>query len=151
MELNEYQNIIDFAMKNEIAAEAFYIEIAEKVSKPRLKEMFTAFSKEEKKHQDILNNLSESKNAGSYFTEDRDYGVSETVEKPEISDNMTLSDAYAIAMKNEENAMKLYQNLAQDCKSPEIRKVLEDLATMERDHKFKMETSYTDVSFPEVW
>ena len=56
-----------------------------------------------------------------------------------------------IAMKNEELAMKKYTALAENCDDPQLKKVFLDLASMERDHKFKMENSFVDVAYPEVW
>lgn len=151
MELNEYQDVIQYAINLEIEAEIFYNKIADKVTDPRLKEMFKAFAAEEEKHRQILTGLLENESAGNFFKATSDYGVSATVERPEITENMTLADAFAIAMKNEENAMKMYQKLANDCSDAAIKKIFQDLAVMEQGHKHKMETSYTEVAFPEAW
>lgn len=151
MELNEYTEVIQYAINLEIEAEIFYNKIAEKVTDSHLKEMFTEFAEEEGKHREILSHLMVNKKAGSYFKKSSDYGISKTVEKPEITENMTLADAFAIAMKNEENAMKMYQKLAKDCSNADMKKVFEDLAAMEKGHKYKMETSYTEVAYPEAW
>ena len=64
---------------------------------------------------------------------------------------MKPADAIALAMKNEEEAMELYTWLAQGCDDPEQRRVFEDLAAMERDHKFKMENAFVDIAYPEAW
>ena len=151
MELNEYRDVIQYAINLEIEAEIFYTKIADKVTDTQMKEMFKSFAAEEEKHRQILTALMENKTAGSFFKKSSDYGVSATVERPEITEKMTLSDAFAIAMKNEENAMKMYQKLANDCSDAAIKKVFEDLAVMEQGHKHKMETSYTEVAFPEAW
>jgi rubrerythrin len=54
-------------------------------------------------------------------------------------------------MKNEEIAMKKYQGLADDCQDPDLKSVFTSLASMEKDHKFKMENAFVDVAYPEVW
>ena len=77
--------------------------------------------------------------------------MSETIEMPEVNDNMDLKNAIGIAMKNEELAMKKYTTLADNCDDPQLKKVFLDLASMERDHKFKMENKFVDVAYPEVW
>ncbi|MBF0468462.1 MAG: rubrerythrin, partial [Desulfamplus sp.] len=46
---------------------------------------------------------------------------------------------------------KLYQYLAADSSSEDIKNIFEDLATMEQGHKFKMEQSYNDVAYAEEW
>jgi rubrerythrin len=146
-----YKEIIQYAMEREIEAETFYKEIADKVSKTFLKEMFSDFAAEENKHQQILKGVFENKEAEAHFKKSSDYGISETVVKPTVSDNMTLADVFAIAMKNEERAMKMYQCLAADSSSDISRRLFEELATMEQGHKFKMEQSYTDIAYSEVW
>ena len=88
--MNTYEEIINYAIGKEIEAETFYKEVAAKTQKAFLKEMFTAFAKEEKKHQEILNNVLKNKIIGSNFKASSDYGISKIVEKPEISEGMTL-------------------------------------------------------------
>ncbi len=151
MEINDYKEAINFAIDREIEAQNFYKEIANKVSKPELNEMFLSFAGEEKKHEMILKDILKKDDVDTYFHEDRDYGVAETVPAPDISQISTLKDAFALAMKNEEKAMKMYLAMAENCKTRQIKTVFEDLAAMERDHKFKMESSFTDVAFPEAW
>ena len=64
---------------------------------------------------------------------------------------MNLKDAIGLAMKNEEIAMQKYETLAANCDDPELQSVFNNLAAMERDHKFKMEQSFVKVAYPEVW
>ena len=68
-----------------------------------------------------------------------------------VPENMDLKDAIALAMKNEEIAMQKYENLAANCDDPELQGVFTSLASMEKDHKFKMEESFVKVAYPEVW
>ena len=146
-----YKDIIQYAIDREIEAEMFYKEMESKVSKPILKEMFANFAKEENKHQQILKEAFDNKEAELNFKPTADYGISETVAKPTISDEMTLADAFTIAMKNEERAMKMYSYLAADSSSESIKKLFQDLASMEQGHKLKMELCYTDVAYAETW
>jgi rubrerythrin len=77
--------------------------------------------------------------------------VAETVEAPALSMEMKPADAFALAMKKEEEAMKQYTEMADMCSEEDKKQVFLDLAAMERDHKMKMETAFTDIGFPEVW
>ena len=106
---------------------------------------------EEKKHRDILTKIYTSNTIERYFSETRDYKVAETVEEPALSMDMKPADAFALAMKKEEEAMKQYSEMADLCDDEEKRQVFLDLAAMERDHKLKMETAFTDIGYPEVW
>lgn len=114
--------------------------------------MFAGFSKEEATHEKILTALLEKgKIKTTTFNGTRDFKVSETVALPEVSVEMNLKDAISIAMKNEEIAMQKYENLAANCDDAELQSVFNSLASMERDHKYKMEDSFVKVAYPEVW
>ena len=151
MDINHYKQIISMAISNEIEAQEFYEKAAQKSKDPYLKSMFEEFVREEKKHADILKRILASDTIDRYFSETTDYKVAETVEAPAFSMDMKPADAIAIAMKKEEEAMKEYTKLAQDCPDPEPKRVFLDLAAMERDHKLKMEKAFVDVAYPEVW
>jgi len=151
MDLAEYKKIIEFAINNEIEAQQFYEDAAEKLADSFLKKMFADFAEEEKRHQRILEGIHSSHSIGQYFNETRDYMVAETVDKPGLSTDMRPAEAIALAMKNEEQAMKLYTDLADACSDSEKRKVFVDLAAMERGHKFRMEKAFVDIGYPEVW
>ena len=151
MILSEYKNIIKFAMENEIEAQKFYEEAAQKVANTQLKEMFADFAKEEKRHREILKQVYISNRMGDYFDEGRDYHIAEEVDLPELSTDMKPADAIALAMKKEEAAMVQYTARAERCPEPDKKKVFLDLAAMERGHKLKMENAFVDIGFPEVW
>lgn len=152
MDLIKYKKVIIDAIKGEIEAKNFYANVAEKIKKPSLQELFENFSKEEEKHEKMLTAiLNDDKIQTSVFNFDKDFKVSETIDMPEVTDDMDLKSAIGIAMKNEELAMKKYTLLAQNCEDIELKAVFLDLASMERNHKFKMEQNFVDVAYPEVW
>ncbi|PIE69764.1 MAG: hypothetical protein CSA21_00710 [Deltaproteobacteria bacterium] len=64
---------------------------------------------------------------------------------------MPLADIFALAMKNEEQAVLMYQKMAADASSPQMRELFENLANMEQGHKHLLEEAYTDVAYGEVW
>ena len=151
MNLSEYKEIIKQAIANEVEAKKFYEEAAKTLTDPYLKKLFTSLADEEKKHRDILTRIVASNTIDRYFSETRDYKVAETMEEPELSMDMQPADAFALAMKKEEAAMKQYTEMAGMCDDAEKRQVFLDLAAMERDHKLKMESAFLDVGYPEVW
>jgi len=151
MNLSEYKGIIKFAMENEVEAQRFYQDAAQKVENVQLKEMFSEFAQEEKRHREILKQIYISNRIGDYFDEDQDYRLAEKMDEPELSTDMKPADAIALAMKKEEEAMRQYTALADSCPEPDKRKVFMDLAAMERGHKLKMENAFVDIGYPEVW
>ena len=151
MNLSEYKEVIKQAIASEVEARKFYEDAANTLKDPYLKKLFTSLAEEEKKHRDILTQIYTSDTIDRYFSETRDYKVAETMEEPDLSIDMKPADAFALAMKKEEAAMKQYTEMANMCDDADKRQVFLDLAAMERDHKLKMETAFTDVGYPEVW
>ncbi len=151
MNRGEYEKILADAISAEIEAQQFYRDVAEKMTDAYLKEMFIGFAAEEKKHEEILRGFFTSIPEHLPFAEDRDYGVAETVASPAVSPTMKPADAFALAMKKEEEAMKHYTALADGCTDPRQKQIFLDLAAMERAHKFKMENAFVDIGYPEVW
>ncbi len=152
MDLEKYKQVISDAVQNEIEAKEFYDKIARQIKDDYLKELFEGFSKEEAKHEQILKGiLSHDKIQISQFNFETDFKVAETIEMPEVNEEMDLKNAIGLAMKNEEIAMKNYTSLADSCDDPELKTVFLDLAAMERSHKNLMEVKFVNVAFPEVW
>lgn len=152
MDLEKYRQVIADAIQGEIEARQFYEKIAEGIQDAYLKKTFKGFAAEEGRHEKILTEiLNREKTDTRYFNFDKDFKVAETIDLPEVTPTMDLKDAIGIAMKNEEIAMKKYLALADNCEDPDLKKVFLDLASMERDHKFKMEASFVDVAYPEIW
>jgi rubrerythrin len=152
MDAELYKKTIEEAIASEVEAKEFYLNISKGIKDDYLKELFLEFSKEEANHERILTALlKKGQIKATTFNETRDFKVSETIPLPEVSAEMDIKDAIGLAMKNEEIAMQKYENLAANCDDPELQAVFASLASMERDHKFKMEQSFVKVAYPEVW
>lgn len=151
MDPKEYDAILSFAIAAEIEAQAFYGDLADKVSNAHLKNMFQEFVEEEKKHERILTGFRAKGTGYIHFKDSPDFKVSETVKRPDVSTDMQPAEAIALAMKNEQDAMNHYTSLADSCKDPEHKKIFLELASMEREHKNRMETAFVDIGYPEVW
>ncbi len=151
MERDAYEKIIGFAIECEVEAEAFYESIAERLSNQTLKDLFNQFAREERTHQAILKDIYAKPVNERKFDGSKDYKVSETMEFPVLSDDMKPADAFAIAMKSEEMAVMRYTILSEGCEDPEQRTVFNNLAAMEKEHKFKMEQAFVNAAYPEVW
>ena len=149
--MNTFTAIIQFAIDREIEAETFYLQVAAKTTQEAMRGLFIGFAAEEKKHQQLLKGVLNSKETSLQIKPVADYKISETVEQAGLTDDMTMADVFSISMKNEEAAMKMYQQLAADSTEAEARKLFEGLAVMEQGHKAKMEKFYTDVAYNEVW
>jgi len=151
MKENIYDDILRRAIEGEIEAAEFYANVAEKSQNTYIRDLFLSFSKEEKKHQQILEGFRQDPSGAVTFEKVPDFHVSETVDAPSLSMDMKPADAIALAMKKEEAAMQQYSALAEVSSDPNRKKLFLELSAMERGHKAKLETAFVDIGFPEVW
>lgn len=150
MQIEDYKRIIRSAVEKEIEAYEFYAGVAEKVTDRALKDIFSELAEEEKKHKSLLEGyLADVKPLA--FDVQRDYRVSETVQRPALTLDMKPVDAVALAMKKEEDAMNMYTALAENSSDQEQKNAFQSLAAMERGHKARLEDLYTNMAFPEAW
>lgn len=70
---------------------------------------------------------------------------------PPLTPDLKPVDGLVIAIKNELAAMQMYTQLAKASADKAQKKVFQELASMERGHKKKLEDLYTNMAFPEVW
>ena len=152
MDSESYKKVVKNAIQSEIDAKNFYLNVSKRIKDSFLQNQFKDFAEEEARHERILTALlDKGQITTSTFHASQDFKISETLAMPEVSDDMDLKDAIAIAMKNEEIAMQNYQSLAEDCDDPGLKEVFTGLAAMEQGHKFKLEESFVDIAYPEVW
>lgn len=151
MDKRTIEDIIRCAIDSEIDAYNFYFAAAQRMTDPAAKALFAELAAEEKDHQVILANLDLSE-IGPIPTYDLpDLNISENVDKPSLSIDMSFSDAIALAMKNEEEAMLLYAALAKLADNPEQKKLFQELSDMEKGHKARLEEIYNNAAYAEKW
>lgn len=149
--MKKLADIIAFAVENEVEAYEFYKGVAETTQDDNLKQIFQELAEEEKNHQMLLEGFLAPDAEPLVFKETADYQVAETVDKPKLSLEMKPVDAVALAMKLEQEAMEMYQKLADESASDSQRDMFLNLVAMEQGHKTKLENLYTNMAFPEVW
>lgn len=148
---SSYKEIITLAMLNEKEAYEFYQGVASISQDKAIKSIFQEMADQELEHRDFLQSCLDGSTKTFSFKAAPDYKVSETVDKPKLSLTMKPVDAVALAMKNEEEAMDMYQMFADISNDEEQKKLFLALANMETSHKASLENLYTNMAFPEVW
>ena len=136
------QRVLDFAIEKEQEAEAFYKEWAAKVKNPAVVALLAELAATEHGHAEMLahltlDDLGERATAGS-----SDLGLSERLVDVEASEGMGVQAAMVVAMKREEAAAALYDELAR--LGGETQSLFEALAAEERAHKGRLEAEYDD-------
>ena len=146
MSFESFEEIVSFAIEKEKEAVAYYQECALQESFAGAKDSLLEMSKEEQKHQAMLENLDENKEALKEYEfkwipdiKRSDYMVEMQYEK-----GMHYTDILRIAMKREEAALKLYNELLKKTDNPDHVKVFKMLCQEEAKHKLFLETLYDD-------
>lgn len=149
MEFNSYQAIIDFAIEKEIEAASFYEEAAGNEVRDETRKMFLDFAREEKKHQYLLENL-DCTGECSLVTQDYkfkwigDLKRSDLMVDIALEKGMSYRDILLIAMKREEKALKLYNELQQQSETGTARNIFKILCQEEARHKLGLEKLYDE-------
>lgn len=146
------KEIIEFAVKREEEAKAFYLEWKDKVSDPSVKKMFGELADEEERHREFLSSVkSEPEKIKALIKEEKvpDMKVSDFTIPVPPSGEMTIQEALILAMHKEKASFLLYTKLAEETVSEELRKVLKALAQEEAKHKLRIEKEYEELIFTE--
>ena len=146
MSFKSMDEILAYAIEKEEEAVAFYTGLSKKEGFASVKETFKNFADEEKKHVKMLQGLSQdSSKVESYEVKNiPDLKISDYMVDIEYSEGMMMPEILRLAMKREEQAVKLYRDLGEKSPTPELQKIFQILVQEESKHKLVLETMYDD-------
>ena len=146
MTIESFEVLIEFAIEKEREAAAFYTDLAGQTSFSGVKESLLEMAKEEKKHESLLKNLGGNKALlEEYkFKWIPDMKRSDYMIELKYEDGMNYVDILRLAMKREEQALKLYNELQKKSDNPENIELLKVLCQEEAKHKLFLEGLYDD-------
>jgi rubrerythrin len=138
--------VLDFAIKREIEAEDFYLELADFVEKPEMAKVLSDLASEELEHRAKL----EAVKAGQIEVnaeEVGNLGITDHVKGVEPHAKMSYVELLVVGMKKEEASRKLYSNLATIAQGQELTDLFLKLAQEEAKHKLRFEIEYDLMTF----
>ena len=148
MEFENLTAILDFAIQKEVEAAEFYTDISKDEVFSGAGEMFEEFAREERKHQQMLENFKTrglSTSMEDYkFKWITDIKRSNYVVDLEYHRGMGYNEILLLAMKREEKALQLYNDFLKKADSEESRTLFKVLCQEEAKHKLALETLYDD-------
>jgi len=144
MDLNNFKEVITFAIRKEAEAFNLYTTYSQLVKTPGLKQMFTDLSKMEQKHREILEGVGKEDVSKYQLKNIQDLKISDFVDKEDFSPDMDYASALRLAMKREEDARRMYAHLAGGTNNPKLVKLFSVLAQEESKHKLMLETEYDE-------
>ena len=148
MDFETLDDILEFAIAKEVEAEEFYLSLCEEETLSGNRQTFQDFAKEEHKHIDLLQSLK----AGGVVEGVEDYQFkwikdikrSNLVLGMEYQKGMNYRDILMLAIKREEKALALYNDLLKRTDTENSRKVFKILCQEEAKHKLALESMYDD-------
>ncbi len=147
----EARKIIMGAIDDEVEAYTYYKNVEGRVKDAALKKLFEDLAGEETQHRELLETFLARDPAEFRWKASRDYKVADTLETPKLTEDLTPKDGIVLAIKKEQLAMDMYNELATLSTDAEQERLFTQLANMEESHKARLEDLYTEVAFPEVW
>ncbi|MDP2755559.1 MAG: ferritin family protein, partial [Nitrospirota bacterium] len=145
-------NIFDCAIKMEQEARKFYENLAADATDPELQNLFTLLAESEQEHHDALVKI--KKDIDHLKVEFKDLQEAACLFNPAMTkrdsaaEQMEQPDGYQRIVKQEENNVQFYEDLAEQTKDENTRKVLFMIAKEERKHLSIVKNIYSFVESP---
>jgi rubrerythrin len=144
-QFNIVDDILDFAIANEIEAYQFYTDLAAKVDNPGMKQVFLDFAAEEQGHKKELEDIKKSKTFNISIEKIADLNIAELTVEVQPTPNMDYKAVLVLAMQKEKKSFQLYTNLAALAQNATTRQLFQSLAQQEAKHKLRFELEYDEV------
>lgn len=148
MEFENLTAVLDFAIEKEIEAAEFYSRISREEAFAGAGEMFEEFAREERKHQQLLEDFKarglDASIQDYQFKWITDIKRSNYVVDIAYHPGMGYNEILMLAMKREEKALQLYNDFLEKADSKESRTLFKMLCQEEAKHKLALETMYDD-------
>jgi rubrerythrin len=142
--------VIERAVANEEAAEAFYRRAAEAVARRETRDALSLLADDEREHRRLLEDFRAGRRALPAAVSAAG-ALLETFGVPEITPDLSPANAFLVAVRKERLAASLYENWAALYPSGPERDLLLRLAEMERGHEARVGALFANAAFPESW
>ena len=144
IEFHNFEDVLDFAILQEKAAQEFYTKLAGEVLDPEVRLFYKTLIQEEQQHEMKLREL---KRFGYDLVEPniemlKDSGYLDAMP---ISPEVTFAEAVRYAIKKERSARMLYRTLGKMCERDELKQLFNELAEQELSHAEYFRTEYKDM------
>ena len=146
MSFGSVEEIIAYAIEKEEEAVAFYTELSQNETFSGAKDAFKDFAEQEKKHAALLRDFESNKEKIAQYKYEwiPDMKRSNYMVDIEYEKGMYFPDILRLAMKREQKALELYNELAGKVEDDDFINMFKILSQEEAKHKRILETIYDD-------
>ncbi|MBI4295886.1 MAG: ferritin family protein [Chloroflexi bacterium] len=144
--------VLQKAIAKEIESQQLYADLRRQMTGKVAKDTFQDMVQQEKGHQAQLEKYRrrELEEGALRRGEVVDYRIAEHFDQPDISSNMALKDIFLLAANRELASSEFYYHLARIHPEGKVKKLIEDLASQELQHKQRVEFLFNEVAFPQT-
>ena len=150
--MNEFKTIddlLDFAIKEEEDAAAFYLEWSRKMETDWMRKIFEEFASEEARHKAKLLQIRKGGRMEPSREKVMDLKLSDYLVDAEKDGVNDYESALVFAMKKEKAAFRMYSDMAAAVEDDELKRTLLALAQEEAKHKLRFEVEYDECVYQE--
>jgi rubrerythrin len=136
-QLENIEDIIDFAIQREREAQATYLSYAGQTGRRGFSDLLLSMAEMEKEHERKLVELKQGRRALASFSPPKvaDLGLAETLVEVPFSENMDYGDFLILVIHKEREAEQLYRKLQSMTTSADVGTLFALLADEERKHR----------------
>jgi rubrerythrin len=144
MEFHTFEDVLDFAILQEKAAQQFYTDLEEKVIDNDVRLFYKTLIQEEHLHELKLREL---KRFGYELIEPDIETLRESgyLDAMPVTPEITFAEAVRYAIKKERSARMLYHTLGEMCERNELKDLFEELAEQEESHANYFRAEYAEL------
>jgi rubrerythrin len=142
--------ILDFAITGEEESYQFYTDLARRVERPGMRDIFSSFAKEEMSHKQKLLGVKAGHRLAPTAARIADLKISDYLVDVAPSPQLDYQGALMLAMKKEKAAFMLYTQLADIADHEDLKSTLVSLAQEEARHKLRFEMEYDQFILTEM-
>ena len=146
----EIQALLHEAISQAELSHQFYRDLAASVDHPETRDILQFLADNELEHKNFLARWLAGE-VCPLTPPAKDFHLSELLELPRLTRELSPKDALALAVKRKEASYKFYQNLANHQPDGEVKEFLNKMAMMKLADKDRLEDLFDNVAFPEVW
>jgi len=143
-EINQVDEILDYAIDREQDAHDFYMDLATRSEKPSMKQVFSQYASEELGHRRKLEGIKAGKILLPARKKVLDLKLADYLVDVDPNADLDYQETLILAMKREKAAFRLYSDLANATDDPDVKLAFMALAQEEAKHKLRFEIEYDD-------
>jgi len=145
-------DVLERAIQKEIESQEIYTRLGRTATDAAARDLLGQMTRAEKKHEELLRRYLRGELGEGALARDHvlDYRIAEHLAEPSLEPDMKLAEILLAAANREKASHDFYHALAGAHPPGNVRRLLEELASQELEHKQHVEYLYTEVAFPQT-